>query len=114
MRQWERAVVGDFGRTELAGLGGMVCIRRVVGKKARRLFVDEMEIICMHLDGGVKKWITGAGAGETVMLHVNMSSTGLVFCDVGLRYLTSLFANWCGTSVWFCSVKLNLSTNYRL
>jgi hypothetical protein len=87
MRQWERAVVGGFGRTELAGLGGMVCIRRVVGKKERRLFVDEMEIICMHLDGEVKKWIAGAGAGETVMLHVNMSSTGLVFLRCRLTIL---------------------------
>jgi hypothetical protein len=96
----------------------------VVGKKERELFVDEMEIVCMHLDGGVKRdGLQERKRGEIVMFCVNVFDWPRIFAMKALTMPNFLFASRCGRSVWgpqsmivfqFFSVKLKLLTNHRL
>jgi len=44
-------------------IGKRWCAADWWGEEKAKLFLDEMEIVFMHADGGVKRWIAGAGAG---------------------------------------------------
>jgi hypothetical protein len=58
----------------------MVWTRMVISKKERMLFVDEMDILCMYLDGGLKRdRLQEQKQGEIVMFCVNVFDWPSIF-----------------------------------